>query len=126
MIRQAYRAFASRDLEALRALAAEDVEIVTITGVVSGREGPYRGFEGLEAYLRDVAENWEELELIPAEFHDQEDEGVLVFGRARARRGSTIIDSPTAWLWRLRGERVTSVHVFGDAESANALLEARD
>ncbi len=126
MIRRAYRAFAARDLETLRELSHAEVEIHTVTGVIAARDEPYRGHDGLESYLHDVSSVWDELELIPAEFHDLDDGGVLVFGRARARRGSTLVDSPTAWVWTLEDHRVTSARVFGDADAALALLNDRD
>ena len=48
-IRQAYRAFAERDLEGLIALSDEAIEVSTVTGLLSGRTEPYRGYEGLAA-----------------------------------------------------------------------------
>jgi ketosteroid isomerase-like protein len=122
VIRQAYRAFAARDLTALQELALPDIEVRTMTGALANRDEPYRGHEGLAAYLRDVGEVWDELELTPSEFHKLEDGGILVFGRVRARRGSTLIDSSNAWLWHLREGKVASAQVFGDAGSAISLL----
>jgi ketosteroid isomerase-like protein len=122
VIKEAYRAFAARDLETLRELSLPDVEVRTMTGVLAHRDEPYRGHEGLADYLRDVAEVWDELELVPSEFHDLESEATLVFGRVRARRGSTLVDTSNAWRWRMRGGKVASAEVFGDAESAIALL----
>lgn len=126
VIREAYRAFAERDPEALRALALPEVEIHTMTGVLARRDEPYRGYEGLDAYLSDVAGVWDELELTASEFHDLGTGEVLVFGRVRARRGSTLVDSPSAWLWELRDGRVASARVFGDADAALALLNAKE
>ncbi len=122
MIEKAYRAFAARDLGMLRQVSHPEVEVHTVTGVMAERAEPYRGHEGLEAYLRDAGELWDELELTPAEFHDLRPGEVLVFGRVRARRGSMILDSASAWLWRLREGKVTSLKVFDDADEAAALL----
>ena len=126
VIRQAYRAFAARDLAALQELALPDVEIRTMTGVLANREDAYRGHEGIAEYLADVAEVWDDLELTPSEFHELDAGGILVFGRVRARRGSTLIDGSNAWLWHLRGGRVASAQVFGDVGSALALLTKGD
>lgn len=122
VIRRAYRAFAARDTAALRELAHPEVEIRAVTGALVRDGRPYVGIEGVAEYVRDVGEVWDELELLPAEFHDLDEERTLVFGRVRARRGSTLIDSANAWLWRLRDGKVLSAEVYGDPESAVALF----
>jgi hypothetical protein len=78
LIRRAYGAFAARDLAALSELAAPEVEVDTVTGVLAGRDEPYRGYEGLERYLADIAEVWRRLELFPKEFVELDTERVLV------------------------------------------------
>jgi ketosteroid isomerase-like protein len=122
VIEKAYRAFAARDLGMLRQFSHPEVEVHTVTGIMAERREPYRGHEGLEAYLRDAGEVWDELELTPAEFHDLRPGEVLVFGRVRARRGTMILDSASAWLWHLREGKVVSLKVFDDADEAAALL----
>jgi ketosteroid isomerase-like protein len=102
MVRSAYAAFATRDLTLLRELAHPDVEISTVTGLVAGHEEPYRGYAGLERYMDDVRSVWDEIELIPQQFSELERGRLLVFGRVRGRRGSTLIDAPNAWLWTFR------------------------
>jgi ketosteroid isomerase-like protein len=118
VIRRAYRAFAARDTSALGEIAHAEIEIRAVTGALARDGHPYVGLEGVAEYIRDVGEVWDELELLPAEFHDLDSERTLVFGRVRARRGSTLIDSANAWLWRLRDGKVLSAEVYGDAESA--------
>jgi len=122
LIRQAYQAFTSREVDRLKAIASPDVEIYTVTGELAERGEPYCGEAGLETYLTDVANVWDELELTPAEFHDLDSERTLVLGRVLARRGTTLVDSPNAWLWTIRDERITRAEVFSDPESATALL----
>jgi len=126
VIRRAYSAFAARDLVALRELAVPEIEIRTVTGMLAHRDEPYRGYAGIEQYLRDVAEVWGELELVPAEFHDLTGGRVLVLGRVRARRGSTLIDSASAWLWEVHDDLIVSAQVFGDPETAMALLDGAE
>ena len=125
MIRRAYRAFAARDVAALRDLSDSEVEVRAMTGALVREGEPYCGHDGLDEYMRDVAEVWDELELVPGEFHDLDSGETLVFGRARARLGSTLVDSPNIWLWRLRESKILSASVLGDTESALALLRAR-
>lgn len=122
LVRSAYRAFSERDAEALRELADPRIEIHTITGMVAGRDKPYRGHEGIEEYLRDVAELWDEIELLPGNFHPLSDSRLVVFGRVRARRELAVIDAPNAWLWEIGEGRIRSARVFGDPQAAYEML----
>ena len=123
-IRQAYRAFAERDLEALIALSDEAIEVSTVTGLLSGRTEPYRGYEGLGEYMRDIASTWKRIELQPQQFNRIDDERVLVFGRVRAWHERGFLDSSNAWLWTVRAGKVVSVQVFADpSEARRAFIE---
>jgi ketosteroid isomerase-like protein len=126
LIRRAYQAFAQRDLERLRELAVPEIEISTVTGLIAGHSEPYRGLEGIERYLDDVRSLWDEIELIPQKFIQLDRGRVLVFGRVRARRGSSLIDAPNAWLWTLREGRVASAQVFSDPQDAAKLRREAD
>ena len=118
LIRQAYRAFAERDLETLVALADADVEVSTVTGLLSGRTEPYHGYTGLEQYMADLASTWKRIELQPQQFNPLDEERVLVFGRVRAWHERGFLDSSNAWLWTIRGGKVASVQVFADPSEA--------
>jgi ketosteroid isomerase-like protein len=118
LIRQAYRAFAERDLETLIALADEGVEVSTVTGLLSGRTEPYHGYTGLEQYMADLASTWKRIELQPQQFNPLDEERVLVFGRVRAWHERGFLDSSNAWLWTIRGGKVASVQVFADPSEA--------
>ena len=123
-IRQAYRAFAERDLEGLIALSDEAIEVSTVTGLLSGRTEPYRGYEGLGEYMRDIASTWKRIELQPQQFNRIDDERVLVFGRVRAWHERGFLDSSNAWLWTVRAGKVVSVQVFADpSEARRAFIE---
>ena len=122
LIRQAYQAFSKRDLDALREIADPRIEIDTVTGMIAGRSEPYRGHDGLVEYLRDVGETWDEIELLPTDFHELSDNRLVVFGRVRARRELAVIDAPNAWLWEVGEGRIRSARVFGDPQSARELL----
>ena len=122
LVRQAYQAFSKRDLDALREIADPRIEIHTVTGMIAGRSEPYRGEDGLIEYLRDVGEMWDEIELLPTDFHELSDNRLVVFGRVRARRELAVIDAPNAWLWEVGEGRIRSARVFGDPQSARELL----
>jgi len=122
LVRQAYQAFSKRDLDALREIADPRIEIHTVTGMIAGRSEPYRGHDGLVEYLRDVGETWDEIELLPTDFHELSDSRLVVFGRVRARRELAVIDAPNAWMWEVGEGRIRSARVFGDPQSARELL----
>jgi ketosteroid isomerase-like protein len=122
LVRRAYAAFSERDLDALLELSDPRIEIHTVTGMVAGRDEPYRGHDGLKEYLNDVAELWDEIELMPGAFHPLSDSRLVVFGRVRARRELAVIDAPNAWLWEVGEGRIRSARVFGDPQGARELL----
>jgi ketosteroid isomerase-like protein len=122
LIRRAFRAFAARDLDGLRAISDERVEVSTVTGLLAGRSEPYRGHDGLADYIGDLTETWKRLELQPQDFHTIDDERVLVFGRVRAWHEKGFLDTSNAWLWTLRGGRVQAVRVFADPSEARRVF----
>lgn len=122
LVRRAYLAFSKRDIDALTKIADPRIEIHTVTGMLAGREEPYRGLTGVAEYMQDVAQAWDEIEITAADFHPLSDSRILVFGRVRARRELAVIDAPNAWLWEVAEGRIRSARVFGDPEAARELL----
>jgi len=122
VIRRAYRAFAARDVDALVELADPDVEVSTVTGLLAGRPGPYRGRDGLTEYMDDLASTWERIELQPQRFLKVGEGEILVYGRVRAWHQQGFLDSSNAWLWTLREGKVAAVRVFADPAEARGLL----
>jgi ketosteroid isomerase-like protein len=118
IIRQAFRAFAERDIDGLREIADEAVEVSTVTGLLSGRTEPYRGYAGLEEYMADLAATWKRIELQPQQFNQLDAERMLVFGRVRAWHQRGFLDTSNAWLWTLRDDKVAAVQVFADPGEA--------
>jgi ketosteroid isomerase-like protein len=122
LVRRAYQAFSDRDLDSLSEIADPKIEIHTVTGMLAGRAEPYRGHKGIAEYMRDVAKHWDQIELMPSDFHELSDHRLVVFGRVRARRELAVIDAPTAWLWEVGRGRIQSARVFGDPRAARELL----
>ncbi|MGH2981025.1 MAG: nuclear transport factor 2 family protein [Solirubrobacterales bacterium] len=122
LVLRAYRAFSQRDLDGLKKIADPKIEIHTVTGMLAGREEPYRGHEGIIEYFSDVSEMWDEIELTAAQFHELSDSRLVVFGRVRARRELAVIDAPNAWLWEVAEGRIRSARVFGDPQAARELI----
>ena len=121
IVRRAYRAFERRDVDGLRALSHERIEVYAVTGLVAGGSQPYRGTNGLADYMRDVDAVWDEIELTPQEFERVDDRRILVTGRVRVRRDRSRVDTPNAWLWEFEDELVRRVRVLTDPDEVDAL-----
>ena len=122
VVKASFAAFAARDLDAVLAMAAPDVELTAVTGEHAGRTEPYRGHDGMREYFRDVASVWEELLLTPREFRASGDM-ILVTGKVSARSRSRTVTGSTGWIWRVRDGKVTYVRVYASAADAIAALE---
>ena len=118
--RNAYAAFATRDAERMREVTHPEVEIEVPTAALAGRDGPYRGPEGIAAYLEDLDRVWDELELHPHQFADAGDARVVIFGRVVTRRHRTRNDLPSVWVLEFRDGLVFRVNVYSDAAQVAA------
>jgi PAS domain S-box-containing protein len=108
----AFDAFARRDLPAMLEHCHPDFVLRSFaTAQRAERTTPYRGHEGVHAYLRDVATVWEELNLTPLTFR-QAQESVIGFGRVEGRRPGERVLGSIMWMVRLRGELISSIEVF--------------
>lgn len=120
LVRQVFEAFTERDVEALLALAAPDIEFWGPTASFAREGRPYLGHDGMREYMGDVARLWRTLEVVAHEFRDLGDR-VLVFGRVYARgEGGYISDSPVQWIWGVADGRVASGKVFTNRAEALA------
>src|SRR6478736_8435610 len=94
IVMRATTAFHRRDIDGFVSLMTEDFEWVPV--FAERVEGDaYRGREGIETFLREVAETWEEFRPVPEDYRDL-GEHVLALGRLTTRgRGSGVpVDSP--------------------------------
>ncbi len=122
IIRAAFDLYNRRDLAGLQAGATKDAVLYTFTeGRAENR--PFRGREGIREWLESDAEAWEQLRAEVDEFRDLGDR-VLAIGRIVGRgRGSGVeLDSPAAWIFDLRGGRVS--YMRGYLDPAEALKAA--
>jgi len=118
VIRRAYTAFDDRDAEGLIELSDPSIELSTVTGVIAGRDQPYRGHEGIARYLEDIAATWKRVDLQPERFYDLDQDRTLVFGRVRVWHERGFLDSSNAWLWTIREGKIASVRVYADPAEA--------
>jgi ketosteroid isomerase-like protein len=68
LVRSAIDAYNRRDLDALRALMTEDVELRPPVFELTGRA--YLGHAGISEWLRDVDESFAKAQIVPIELHD--------------------------------------------------------
>src|SRR5213592_794210 len=120
IVRQAFEAFSRRDVPALLALSDEEIELRPVTARVAGRREPYRGHEGVRAYMADVARYWQELLTEPEELCEEGDL-VVATGHVYAWGVGRVIDSPAGWVFRVRNGRLAYGAVY---DTRRAALEA--
>jgi PAS domain S-box-containing protein len=113
VVRRAFAAFAGRDLDAMLGLCDPDIVLRPHASTVerTGRAAPYRGYDGIRAYARDISTAWQRLALTPTAFRAAH-QSVIVFGRADATSATETNTAYVLWVWRLRDGLVTSVEVF--------------
>lgn len=122
LVPQLYSAFNARDAVALVELAHPEIVWDAPTAALAGREGPYRGHQGLRDYLEDVGAFWDEMRATPIQVRIR-DEEIFIIGRLYARGARVgIRDLPVAWSWTLRERRFVSGKVHEDPR--RAALEA--
>jgi ketosteroid isomerase-like protein len=117
VVRRAFDAFTLRDVDGLVATCSPDVEFDLPTARLVRTGQPYRGHEGVRTYMRDAARVWTELRLEAREFHEAGDLVVAV-GRVYAWGEGRVIDTPSAWVWKLRDGLVLRVTVFESRSEA--------
>lgn len=122
LVERLYGAFNRRDSEEIVSVCDESMEFFpVVTAEAVGRDAPYVGPDGLRAYLADVAEVWEELQITPSELQQRGEGLLLVRGRVYARsRDLGIRDLPVAWIWEVRDGRFVRGEVFPDPEQGVA------
>jgi serine phosphatase RsbU (regulator of sigma subunit)/ketosteroid isomerase-like protein len=119
LVERLFDAFNRRDLADIARVCDQGMEFFPVgTAEAVGRTAPYVGPEGLSAYLGDVEQAWEELQISPKVI-ERRGGSLLVRGRVYARaRELGIRDMPIAWIWDVAGGRFVRGEVFPDPEQA--------
>ncbi len=117
-------AFNLRDLDAFSELATADVEWLPVFAARVEGEA-FRGRSGIEAFLAEVAETWEEFRPVPEQYEDLGDR-VLAVGRLETRgRGSGVpVRSPWGGIFDFRDGKVCRIRTFLDHEEATRVARA--
>jgi ketosteroid isomerase-like protein len=120
LVSRLFNAFNQRDGETIVALCSNEMEFFAVTAEEVGRETPYRGADGMRAYLVDVERVWEELLITPSRV-ERRGERLLVIGRVYVRsRELGIRDMPVAWIWKLDDGLFVRGEVFVDPDEATS------
>jgi ketosteroid isomerase-like protein len=115
IVKQAFAAFAARDLGTLETLSSVSLVVTNPpTGSVTGQRR-YEGRSALARYLSDVERVWDRLELRPETFHSPRPGEVLVKGSAITQRGGASQQLPVAWSWTIIDGEIASVRVLPTA-----------
>ena len=111
VVRAIYAAFAARDIEGALDFVSPDCEIhVEGTARAVGRDGPYRGHDGLREYFEDVERVWHEFEVEAGDYRTVPG-AVVVMGTVSGNTGTERIRRRAMWTWKLRDARAVLLRV---------------
>ena len=125
-----FAAVERRDADTLCALCAEDVELHAPTADLAQGGRPYRGRDGLRAYVRDTGRLWVELRPRPERVEVRRGAGpagadvVVVFGRVYAWGAGRVVDQDAGWTLVVRDGLVEQVTAGDSSAAALALARA--
>jgi ketosteroid isomerase-like protein len=123
LVRDAYDAWNSGDLERFVSFCAPDVVLHT-SGAFPDLPGEYRGSEGVRSFWRDVRGPWQEL-AIEVESVTQEDAFALVSFRFRARgREGLEVDARFFQVGEVREGLVRRIDAFVEESDATKAFES--
>jgi ketosteroid isomerase-like protein len=118
IVTEAFDAFARRDVPGMLVHCRPEFVLRSVaTSRAIDRTEPYRGHDGVRAYVRDVATVWEELTMTMMTLRRAGD-SVIGFGRVEARRPGERMLASVMWVVRLRDGQIASIEVFEAAGEA--------
>jgi len=121
VVQSMFAAYRAGDWEFLLANATHDVELYSRFGSLTGE--PYRGHNGVRAWLAELRENFERFEAWLDDVREAGDDRVVALGGISFRaRGSGIdMDERLGWVYELRNGRVCRMLFY---RSPSEALEA--
>ena len=119
-------AFNRRDLNAILECVNQDVEWFPALSVTFG--GALRGREGIESYVREVGDTWEEYCVVDQDFRDLGGDQVLVLSRIKGRGTASggVVDAAMGQVFDFRDGKIARVRTYldhGEALRAAGLSE---
>jgi ketosteroid isomerase-like protein len=126
LIKQGVAALNRRDVQGMLATLHPDVRLEPLRAVHDGTV--YRGHQGLQDWLRDMREDWEDQHV---EVRDVKalPSGQLVLAavlRVRFRATGVEVEAPGAWLCEFQENLISRIRFFEDTESAIAAAGAAE
>jgi ketosteroid isomerase-like protein len=95
---------------------------------VAFQQPPLRGPVEVRGYLNRMATSPEVSSEVSSLRFEEHGDAVLVTGRVRLRDDAqrSLVDSPGAWVFRFRGDKVHEVRAFHDYAAARAAVQGDD
>jgi ketosteroid isomerase-like protein len=120
LVQRIHDALSVGDIDGVIALCAPDFRLDMSDRVFN--PAVYEGHDGIRAFYSEVMEVWESFTWEPIEL-DEHDGVVIAVLRSRGQgRGSGVeLDRRSAMIWRVEGERATSLTFYRDPEQARAI-----
>jgi len=108
-------AFNRRDVDAILEFVNQDVEWFPAMPVTFGG-GALRGREGIESYIREVSDTWEEYRVVGQDFRDLGGEEVLVLSRIEGRGAGSggLVDAAMGQIFDFRDGKIARVRTYLD------------
>ncbi len=117
--RRVIDAFNRRDVDAMLECVNADLEWFPAMPVTSG-VGALRGREGIESYVREVGETWEEYRVVRPEFRDLGNDQVLVLSRVEGRGTGSggMVDAAMGQIMDFHESKISRVRTYLDQRDA--------
>jgi uncharacterized protein len=111
--RQVIHAFNRRDVDAIFECVNPDLEWLP---AMPFGGGPLRGREGIESYVRDVRESWEEYRVVAQDFRAPDDDQVVVLSRIEGRGSASggVVDAAMGQIFDFRDGKISRVRTYLD------------
>ena len=125
VVQAVYRAVNRHDIEAILALMAPDIEIVS--GLLPD-QGLLRGHEGARALWASLREVWgDSFRISPEKFIEHEDRVVVILRVEGTGKTSGLnVDLPVAHLFTLRDSKVVRLETFPSRSQALEVVGLRE
>ena len=126
IVKRVIDAFNRRDIDAIFECVNQDVEWFPAMPVTFG--GGLRGREGIESYVREVSDTWEEYRVVGQDFRDLGEDRVLVLSRVEGRGAGSggLVDTEMGQMFDFRDGKIARVRTYldhGEALRAAGLSE---
>ena len=115
LARRAVEAFNRRDVDGVMECVNPDFEWFPAMPAASGGE-PFRGREGIEAYIRDIGDTWEEYRVVGQDFRNLGHDQVLVLSRIEGRGAGSggLVDAAMGQIYDLRDGKISRIRTYLD------------